>query len=131
MERPGCDHDEPTRGAALIKARIVEDARRGAFDRNPLLSTVHHVTCPRCRHRQPTRYLDALKAGTFEIKSPEEIEVLSFLGPVDVVEKQACTPLVITLSCERCGRRIETMPTSAEYMRVMLERLRDTDGVYA
>jgi uncharacterized protein YlaI len=131
MARIDCTHDEPTRNTVEIKTRIVEHARRGAFDRNPLLSTVHDVACPHCRHRQPTRYLDALKVGTFTIKPPEETEVYSLLGPMDVVEQQVSTPLVISLSCQRCDHRIETMPTSVEYLLVMLERVQVADGLYA
>jgi hypothetical protein len=131
MARIDCTHDEPTRSTDVIKTRIVEHARRGTFDRTPLLSTVHDIACPHCRHRQPTRYLDALKAGTFTIEPPETIEGLSFLGPMDVVEQQVSTPLVITLSCQRCDHRIETMPTSVGYLQVMLERVRVADGMYA
>ena len=125
------DNDEKTREAAEIKERIIKNARRGSFDRNPLFSTVHFVPCPRCRHQQPTKYLDSLKEGTFKIKAPEEIEILSFLGPFDYVETQVSTPLVIELSCERCGRRIVTMPTNVEYALATLEQPRVAEGMYA
>ena len=131
MVQRGRNHDDSTRNVAEIKAWIVENVRRGTFDRKPLLSTVHDISCPYCRHRQPTRYLEALKAGTFTIKPPEAIEVLSLIGPVDVVEQQVSTTLVITLSCQRCDHRIETMPTNVEYLLMMLERVRVADGMYA
>lgn len=110
---------------------IVEHARAGAFNRNPLLATMHRVTCPRCRHRQRVVYLDHLQRGAFEVHETTNVEVRTSHGPIGFLETQRFTPIVLRLVCERCHGRIEATPTSVEYLLAVAARPTASGNMYA
>ena len=64
-----------------FKEIIVEKAQKGIFNNNPLLSTIHVVTCQKCTHRQHIVYLDYLKSGEFELGKTEQVKILDPQGP--------------------------------------------------
>ena len=100
------------------KEEIVNRARKGLFDRNPLLATSHQVICEACGCTQKITYLDYLKSGRFELGETQMIEV-SYAAPTifglsHAVER--ITPILITIRCERCGTEISCSPVSLEYL---------------
>lgn len=109
---------------------IVEHARAGAFNRNPLLTTSHRVICPLCRHRQRVIYLEYLQQGAFEVRKTANIEVRTSHGPIGFLETQRFTPIVISLVCERCQGRIEATPTSLEYLLSVVARPQASGSMY-
>ena len=100
------------------KEEIINRARTGLFDRNPLLATSHQVVCKACEFTQKITYLDYLKSGKFELGKTQMIEV-SYAAPTifglsHAVEK--ITPIIMTVRCERCGTEISCSPVSLEYL---------------
>ncbi|MDH5663290.1 MAG: hypothetical protein OEY90_02380 [Candidatus Bathyarchaeota archaeon] len=100
------------------KEEIMNRARKGAFDRNPLLTTPHQVVCKACGFAQKITYLDYLKSGKFELGETRMIEV-SYAAPTifglsHAMEK--ITPMIMTIRCERCGTEISCSPVSLEYL---------------
>ena len=93
-------------------------ARKGVFDRNPLLATSHKVVCKACEFTQKITYLDYLKSGRFELGKTQMIEV-SYAAPTifglsHAMEK--ITPITMTIRCERCGTEVSCSPVSLEYL---------------
>ena len=100
------------------KEEIINRARKGVFDHNPLLATSHPVVCKACGFTQKITYLDYLKSGRFELGEPRMIEV-SYAAPTifglsHAVER--ITPIIMTIRCERCGTDISCSPVSLEYL---------------
>jgi len=100
------------------KEEIVNRARKGVFDRNPLLATSHQVVCKACGFMQKITYLDYLKSGRFELGKTQMIEV-SYAAPTifglsHAVER--ITPIIMTIKCERCGTEMSFSPVSLEYL---------------
>ncbi|MHC4535579.1 MAG: hypothetical protein ACYS6K_16640 [Planctomycetota bacterium] len=118
------------RASSQLKAIIIERARKGALDYNPLLSTAHVLTCHQCKHRQSIVYLDCLKSGEFALGKTEQIEVLDSSGPIGFLEMEKVTPIVISLICEACGCRIEVRPVSVEYLQVIIDRPQASRAMY-
>ena len=110
--------------SSSLKQTIVGKAREGAFNNNPLLSAIHSVTCRGCGHRQRAVFLEFLRSGEFELGKVEQVEALDTQGPTGFVEIQKVTPVVLMLACEKCGRRIEAQPVSAEYLNMIISRPR-------
>jgi len=101
-----------------IKEEVVNSARRGVFDGNPLLATPHRVVCKACGFAQKTTYLDYLKSGKFELGETRMIEV-SYAAPTvfglsHAMEKR--TPIIMTVRCWRCGTEMSCSPVSLEYL---------------
>lgn len=100
------------------KEEITNRARKGVFDRNPLLAASHQVVCKACGFKQKITYLDYLKAGKFELGKTRMIEV-SYAAPTifglsHAVER--ITPIIMTIRCGRCGTEISCSPVSLEYL---------------
>ena len=110
--------------SSQLKETITKKAREGAFDDNPLLSAVHSVTCGGCGHRQKAVFLECLKSGEFELGKVEQVEALDTQGPTGFMDLEKVTPIILMLACEKCGRRIEARPVSAEYLRMIINRPR-------
>jgi len=130
-------HDHLARGkkdegkALQLKELIINKAREGVFDHNPLLSTSHLITCQKCKHQRSIVYLNYLKTGEFEIGTTTQIDVLSTQGIFSFLEKELFTPLVIGLTCDQCSSSIEIKPVSAEYLQVLIDRPTATGAMYA
>ena len=110
----GRDTEQPV---LQLKARIIASAQKGVLARNPLLTTVHELTCPRCHHHQRIVYLESLKTGDFEVGPTERIEVLDSSGPMGIWEMEPVTPIIIRCCCAACGNRFEVRPVSVEYLQ--------------
>jgi hypothetical protein len=126
------DHERDAEQAVRqLKARIIANARKGLFARNPLLTTVHAHTCPHCHHQQRVVYLESLKTGDFEIGATERIEVLDTSGPMGLWETEHVTPLIIPWRCAACGTRVEVRPVSVEYLQHVLTQPPVTRAMFA
>ena len=101
-----------------IKEEVVNMARRGVFDGNPLLAIPHRVVCKACGFAQKITYLDYLKSGKSELGETWMIEA-SYAAPTvfglsHAMEKR--TPIIMMARCERCGTEISCSPVSLEYL---------------
>ncbi len=98
------------------KQRIVDEAKRDAFDRNPLLNTSHQAFCKNCGNRMSLIYLDYLKAGRFKLGEAKIVEVLQSYASGFSYEKEQATPIIIEIKCAQCESKIEVKPVSLEYL---------------
>ena len=130
MSRQPTSAQEDEEKSSQLKEIIIDRARRGLFNHNPLLSTVHFVTCQGCKKRQSVVYLDYLRSGEFDFGKAEQIEVLTSQGAVGFLEMEKVTPIVISLSCDECGCRFEVRPVSAEYLRVIIDKSKASGTMY-
>jgi hypothetical protein len=117
--------------SSQMKLAVMENARNGLFDHNPLLSTAHTITCERCQHSQSVVYLDYFKRGAFEVGTVERIEVLDTSGPFGILETQQLTPIIISVPCTTCGSWMDIRPVSLEYLSILLNRPRPSRAMYA
>jgi hypothetical protein len=100
------------------KDEIINRARKGAFDHNPLLAAPHELVCRACGCKLKITYLDHLKSGRFEFEETRIVEV-SYAAPTmsgldHAVER--ITPVVMKVKCERCGTEISCSPINLEYL---------------
>jgi DNA-directed RNA polymerase subunit RPC12/RpoP len=98
------------------KQRIVDEAKRNTFDRNPLLNTAHQAVCKNCGNRIPLIYLDYLKSGRFKLGEAKTIEALQAYASGFVYEKEQATPIIIEFKCVKCKSKNEVKPVSFEYL---------------
>ena len=125
--------NESTNGQSQsqVKEIIMDKARQGEFDHNPLLGTLHTVTCPHCQQTRDIIYLDYLKRGAFEVGETEYIETLDTSGPFGIMERQQVSPIIINLQCMACDSPIEVRPVNVEYLSILLSRSRPSRALYA
>jgi len=100
------------------KEAIIDMARKGVFNRNPMLATSHEVACKACGCTQKITYLDRLKSGRFELGKTRVVEVAvaspTISGLLSITER--ITPIIIRVRCERCEAEISCTPVSLEYL---------------
>jgi len=100
------------------KETIIDMARKGVFNRNPMLATSHEVACKACGCTQKITYLDRLKSGRFELGKTRVVEVAvaspTISGLLSITERT--TPIIIRVRCERCEAEISCTPVSLEYL---------------
>ena len=114
------------------KSEIRSKAKKGYFDRNPMLTSPHEVTCNRCGYRQWIIYLEYLKAGRFEVGRTQTVEVYHaapLLVGLDVT-KERITPLILKVRCGRCRAEIPHSPVSVEYLLFTLKRGKKWEYIY-
>ena len=100
------------------KEEIIERARKGVFDSNPLLATPHELVCKACGCKRKITYLDYLKSGRFDLGKTQMVEV-SYAAPTIFglsLTMEKITPIIMTIRCERCGTEISCSPVSLEYL---------------
>jgi hypothetical protein len=112
-----------------FKETIIEKARKGVLDDNPLLNATHVLSCSRCKHAQGAVFLKYLKSGEFEFGKAEQIEAPATPGPIEFMELEKVTPIILNTTCEKCSNRIEARPISAEYLKMIIDRPKAT-GMY-
>lgn len=112
------------------KEKIRELAGKGVFDRNPLLSAPHKVSCKDCRYGNRVVFLEYLRSGRFEIGETKMLEV-TYATPITGLGRtiERSTPLVFKIECTRCGTVTPYAPVSLEYLLFATER-RETYGIY-
>lgn len=100
------------------KEKIMNMAKEGNFDRNPLLATPHTVMCETCGCTQKIIYLDHLKSGAFELGKPEFVEVTYAAPTITGLSRgtERITPIIIKVRCQRCETEISCSPVSLEYL---------------
>ena len=100
------------------KEEIINRAKTGVFDRNPLLATPHELVCKACGCTRKITYLDHLKSGRFELGETQMVEVSyaapSIFGLSHAMER--ITPIIIAIRCKRCGTETSCSPVSLEYL---------------
>jgi len=114
------------------KDDIINKAKKGVFDRSPLLATPHEIVCKTCGCKRKITYLDHLKSGRFELGKTQMLEVFypapTILGLSHTTER--ITPLIITVRCERCGIEISCSPVSLEYLLFTATKLEKMKNMY-
>ncbi len=106
------------------KAEVMAEAQRGAFNRNPLLTTPHEVTCTHCRDRRTVVFLDYVRSGAFDVGKTETVDVALAAPTLTGLEHtmEQMTPLIIRIRCERCGSETAYSPLTVEYLLFTLQR---------
>ena len=114
------------------KDEIINRARKGVFDRNPLLAAPHELVCKACGCKRKITYLDHLKSGRFELEETRMVEVSyaapTILGLRHTMER--ITPITITIKCERCGTEISCSPVSLEYLLFTATKQEKMENMY-
>ncbi len=100
------------------KSEIVDKARKGVFDGNPLLATPHRLVCKACGCIRKIIYLSYLKAGQFKLGKTRMMEVIyaapTLTGLGGTMER--ATPIIIRVKCRKCKTEISCSPVSLEYL---------------
>ena len=108
--------DQSKKGHQNDKQRILDEANRKTFDRNPLLNTTHQTLCKNCGARMSLIYLDYLKSGRFKLGEAKTVEALQAYASGFVYEKEQATPIIIEYKCIQCESKNEVKPVSLEYL---------------
>jgi len=102
----------------LSKREIVDKAKKGVFDGNPLLVTPHRLVCKACGRTRKIIYLSYLKSGRFKLGETRMMEVAyaapTLTGLSDTMER--ATPIVIRVKCRKCGSEVSCSPVNVEYL---------------
>ena len=114
------------------KEVITTKARKGIYDRNPLLATPHQVVCTNCGCVQKITYLDHLRNGRFELGKTEAVEVAHAAPTVTGLSRarEMITPVIIRVRCLKCDGEISCSPVSLEYLLFTAEKQQRTDQMY-
>jgi len=114
------------------KGEVVEKARKGVFDGNPLLATPHRLVCKACGCAQEVTYLSYLKSGRFKFGKTRVTEVVysapTLTGLGHGTER--ATPIVIRVKCRRCGSVISCSPASLEYLLFTVAKEQRLEQMY-
>jgi len=114
------------------KGEIMNRARGGVFNGNPLLATPHRLECKRCGCAQDVTFLSYLKTGRFKLGKTSMMEVV-YAAPTltgfghDV---ESATPLIIGVKCRKCGSEISCSPLSLEYLLFTAAKEQKLDQMY-
>lgn len=100
------------------KKAIIDMARKGVFNRNPMLAASHELACKACGCTQKITYLDRLKSGRFELGKTRVVEVAVAAPTISglLSTRERITPIIIRVRCERCEAEISCTPVSVEYL---------------
>ena len=100
------------------KEEIIDKAKKGAFNNNPLLATPHALICKTCGYKQKITYLHYLKTGQFELGKTRIVEVVHAAPTISGLRHtmERVTPIIIRIKCKRCGTEISCSPISIEYL---------------
>ncbi|MFQ6080360.1 MAG: hypothetical protein ACE5OW_01665 [Candidatus Bathyarchaeia archaeon] len=100
------------------KKALLDMARKGIFNRNPMLAASHELVCKACGCTQKITYLDRLKSGRFELGETRVVEVAVAAPTISglLSTRERITPIIMRVRCERCGAEIPCSPVSLEYL---------------
>jgi len=114
------------------KREIVDKARKGIFDGNPLLAAPHRLVCKACGCIRKITYLSYLKSGRFDLGQTRMMEVVyaapTLTGLSDTME--AATPIVFRVKCRRCRTEMLCSPVSLEYLLFTAGREQKLEQMY-
>jgi len=113
------------------KEEIRKNAKRGLFDRNPLLAAPHEVPCKDCGHRRRVIFLEHLRSGQFELGKTETIEVFHAAPTASGLRRtvERITPLIFKIKCDKCKTETSYSPLSLEYL-LFTTRTKERRGLY-
>jgi len=101
-----------------FKKEIVDKARKGVFNGNPLLAVPHRLVCKACGCTRKITYLSYLKSGRFKLGKPRVMEVVyavpTLTGLGSAMER--ATPIIVRVKCRKCRSEMSCSPVSLEYL---------------
>lgn len=102
----------------LSKREVVDKARKGFFNGNPLLATPHRLVCKACGCTRKVTYLSYLKSGRFRLGETRMMEVVYAVPTLTGLGRttERVTPIVIRVKCRKCGSEVSCSPLSLEYL---------------
>jgi hypothetical protein len=102
----------------LSKKEVVDKARKGFFNGNPLLATPHRLVCKACGCTRKVTYLSYLKSGRFRLGETRMMEVVYAVPTLTGLGRttERVTPIVIRVKCRKCGSEVSCSPVSLEYL---------------
>lgn len=114
------------------KESIINKARKGIYNQNPLLATSHQVACKNCGCTQKITYLDHLKSGHFELGKTEAVDVAYAAPTITGLSRtrEMITPVIIRIRCQKCDAEIPCSPVSLEYLLFTAEKQRKMEDMY-
>lgn len=115
-----------------FKAEVINKARKGIFNRNPLLVASHKLVCKACGCTQKITYLNHLKSGSFELGKTRAVEV-AVAAPTILglsLRTERITPIIIRVKCERCQTEISCSPISLEYLLFTARKQQKLEYMY-
>jgi len=114
------------------KKEIVDKAKKGVFDGNPLLATSHALVCKTCGHKQKITYLSYLKSGQFELGKTKMVEIVHAAPTISGLRHamERVTPIIIRIKCKRCGTEMSCSPVSIEYLLFTVAKEQKLDQMY-
>jgi len=114
------------------KEEIVNKAKKGVFDGNPLLATSHALVCKTCGHKQKITYLSYLKSGRFELGETRRLEVVHAAPTISGLSHsmERVTSIIIRIKCKRCGAEISCSPVSIEYLLFTVAKEQKLNQMY-
>ncbi|NIR86778.1 hypothetical protein GWO13_04080 [Candidatus Bathyarchaeota archaeon] len=114
------------------KKEIVDKARKGFFDGNPLLAAPHRLVCKACGCTREIVYLSYLKSGRFELGKTRMMEVVyaapTLTGLGGTMER--ATPIIIRVKCKKCGSEMSFSPVSLEYLLFTVAKEHKLEQMY-
>jgi hypothetical protein len=114
------------------KREIVDKARKGFFDGNPLLATPHRLVCKACGCTREITYLSYLKSGRFKLGKTRVVEVAYAAPTITGLGRttERATPIMIRVKCRRCGSEMSCSPVSLEYLLFTVAREQKLEQMY-
>lgn len=102
----------------LSKREVVDKARKGFFNGNPLLATPHRLVCKACGCTRKVTYLSYLKSGRFRLGETRMMEVVYAVPTLTGLGRttERVTPIVIRVKCRKCGSEVSCSPVNLEYL---------------
>ncbi len=100
------------------KREIVDKARKGVFNGNPLLATPHRLVCKACGCARKITYLSYLKSGRFRLGKTRVMEVVYAVPTITGLGRtmERATPIIIRVKCRKCRTEMSCSPVSLEYL---------------
>lgn len=114
------------------KEKIVEDAKKGIFNGNPLLATSHALVCKTCGHKKGITYLSYLKSGRFELGETRMVEVVYAAPTISGLGRtmERVTPIILWVKCDVCGAAMHCSPVSVEYLLFAVAKGQKSQQMY-
>jgi len=101
-----------------FRREIMDKARKGVFNGNPLLATPHRLVCKACGCTRKITYLSYLKSGRFKLGKTRMMEIVYAVPTITGLghTMERATPIIIRVKCRKCRSEISCSPVSLEYL---------------